>query len=806
MGSQPRLTIFRSGAWAAIGLLLAALARGAPAPLLTCTIRFAAVQSGENWVLAERPAVVPGIPGKSDPTIGARVGQILSTLPANRFQSGTADSLTTFQFWLYQQYSQNFGAFPAIRTSKAGAINTWEISAPAPKTFSRLVVIVPTTALPPPQPGDPAYLARWREPSSLTDLARECGLDSSATSGATLPPDQATVRNALLASATVEWVPQGSSGAIPRADSPALPLIRRTAATVALAAANDYAAAPGNYRDMIQADLNRSQIGAPYTFTIETNPSSGPFARDSSTLVVVVHGFDPVSVLTVAVDRVDLPDDKGKHRTLAELEKTYGRGPLTQRLESAMRQTQSSLQAYVDRLYPPLSRAGMGSSPAPIVAAQPASAAPGLPVFLDADGRTSLGTRMQDDSLVASHVEIVSPSLQGTPEQLKLPVTYLPSHLALSATINGDSIRELTGNVSAKYSPLGPKGSALSATFVPSTQGIGGGLDYEFPFYLGKAKRFAGTVDAGGNYALTRAVRLGTRDGPLVSLQDVRLGGSVSISREYFFGARAGPPAGSFTLGTSLDARVRDLRGYGPATFLGQPGSLHGLDLTGDLSASLVLGMTQEHPTGLWQLDSDVTFGCWLVDRGPDVSSATASTAVRRFFYSSGAGGGGILSGSYVELRGEAGRVGSVAPRVDFFRLGGDQWLRGMEDGELAGRSYWCVAIEGGPNLATLARLLPTSGTASSGPSAPANGRAAAASSPLNNIYLYGTIEAGAVGGQQDAGTDFNPARSAQSYGVGLRLFGAIPNGTLAVGYARSRQALHPSGRFFVSIFLLQSN
>ena len=119
----------------------------------------------------------------------------------------------------------------------------------------------------------------------------------------------------------------------------------------------------------------------------------------------------------------------------------------------------------------------------------------------------------------------------------------------------------------------------------------------------------------------------------------------------------------------------------------------------------------------------------------------------------------------------------------------------GLDDGELAGRSVASGAIEAVYSLGAFLRQRSSPSPATD-----------TAPSKLDALYIFALAEYGRVDRQDDAGANFNPARSATSYALGGRFGGIMPGlgsaASISFGYAWSPESIRQAGRFFTSIVI----
>ncbi len=638
-----------------------------------------------------------------------------------------------------------------VTAGPAGPPRMWNVNATLlNETFQRLIIAVPTSALRSPEGENSPTM-------QPIDLGESPALQSAAL---------------ILIGTNPNARPLGPA-------STALQTIRELAVELAHIVAKAYAESPSNYRSQVETQLKTAVeargLTAPYYVRTLYQPSSSSLTGHyvppvPGTLVVELDGLDPVSAASAFSHRVDLPNDKGEHLTFTQFYWRYGNTPFTRNLVAAASKFKH------DKLEPA------------VAAKWPAES---FPRFINNEEQDALAEELRHDYPSASEIEPVS---SATGNRLQLKTTYLPSQATYSADLHGDSGRTLAGTASFKYREPWIVGDDLSANFSAGTDGINADAGYQFPFPIknGPLARFRGQLHFEGSYALTRNVRLGTRHGPLVSREEGLAGPALKLTRTW--PGETGDD--HFTLESTLNLQLRTLHGYGPAPFLGPSASLSGLTFNERIAL--------EYARDNWTLTGSIEVSRWLVSGQPDYDSGRASLSLRRVIASAKDRSG------YVELRGGASELGTHAPRIDFARLGGDEWQRGMEDGELAGRSARTIALEGGPSLSTALSWLPKrKSTAPLNTAKPSENENAP--SALDGMYLYGFIERSTIGGQTEAGIDYNGTHRALSYGLGARLRGAasipgIPGGgSVAFGYAWSPQAIRPQGRFFVSAFFLFS-
>ncbi len=160
----------------------------------------------------------------------------------------------------------------------------------------------------------------------------------------------------------------------------------------------------------------------------------------------------------------------------------------------------------------------------------------------------------------------------------------------------------------------------------------------------------------------------------------------------------------------------------------------------------------------------------------------------------------------------QAGTASRETPIGAQWRLGGEEWLRGLEEGELIGRHVQAARLEAGVD--PFALLGGTRAAASNS----ANASAASASTTVapekkaptiadTPILLVGSIESGRVSGQESLIANAAPS-TASSFGLGLQFLSAGSGKSpmpfeLNLGYAWSPQGQRENGRVYASVQFL---
>ncbi len=137
------------------------------------------------------------------------------------------------------------------------------------------------------------------------------------------------------------------------------------------------------------------------------------------------------------------------------------------------------------------------------------------------------------------------------------------------------------------------------------------------------------------------------------------------------------------------------------------------------------------------------------------------------------------------------GSLFGTTPALSLFRLGGNESVRGLQEGELAGRSVLSTTTELGYGLARLGQRIFGNPTNS------------AAGTPLDDSYLKGFFDYGRTSQNGSISSPWHEGSGAVSYGAAVEI--SKPDGvqlptSLSLGYAYSPQSkLHRGGMVFVS-------
>jgi hypothetical protein len=593
-------------------------------------------------------------------------------------------------------------------------------------------------------PFAPAHVTKLRVVVRTTAIPQ----NAPAASVSWQPPSQSAVNETtrtLWENTTIELEPSGPVGRKPAPDAPALATIYALARAAAVQIALRYGENQNSYRERVTQDLQRlaqeRQLGPPYHLAISTSPVTG------DTLVVRLLGLDPIVHYTARIDQIDLPTDHGSHPTRDELVRAYGDNRLTRDLIARMDALQNQLQQELD------GRA--------------------RPEFLSGDSRASLAAALEQEQRFR-HLEGANPSASSTAPDLLFPGVYRPASGTLTAALSGDSVRSLRGNLSLSYAPLWRLGDMLTAKFAPGTDGLGAGAHYTFPVRDRIFPLLTGKFDSGIDYDFSRDNRLGTRSGPTVSLADRRAGATYTLAHD---GLRS--PIGVLSVHNEFSLAYRDLHSTADPHFLGGVDGVRGPAIADELAATAT---TNSGRPDRWEIGASLKATEWLSQPVGNFLSIGSTAHLRRIF---GDDNGPVF---FVELRGGAGSATAAMPRIAFSRLGGDTWMRGMQNGEMAGRHYRVAAVAAGPSVRALWQWI-------------SRNPAAAVPAAMQSLFLEGFTEAAAVSGR--SGAEFDSPATAQSYGVGVRGLDLIPHSSITAGYAWSPQAIRPSGRFFVSLFVL---
>jgi hypothetical protein len=463
-----------------------------------------------------------------------------------------------------------------------------------------------------------------------------------------------------------------------------------------------------------------------------------------------------------------MPADKGGRMSIKDFDAKFGEKPLGPKVHEGVSHCQSRVQHELATLLPPKA----------------------FPRFMSVDERSEIADKLAR----LPGVSLATHRQDEGSDELTFEVTYAPSRGAITASLNADSTRELTGSLSLNYGwqngpqlsasgTFGLTSTAVSASVGTSAHQLGGG--------------WSATTDVEYSDQRNNDVRLGTRDGPLVTVSDTDAGGRFVLNYDSMPATDSGSANSTqkhrFRSESSLYVHHRRLAGYGTSAFLGTPRSLTGpaLTLGQTLSVENLVTVPDKAPLPRWgkrMLIASTEITHWLAEDHPDYAIVRAEASLRQDF------GGFTSADSYVQLRTATGIADQAAPRIDFFRLGADNGLAGLDEGELAGRSFATVSFEAGHSLGALLRRN------AAGTSAPSD----AAPSPLDGFYVFALVEYGCVDRQDDAGGGFNPHTSATSYALGGRLSNGVPglgaDASISFGYAWSPESIRESGRFFTSI------
>jgi hypothetical protein len=601
-------------------------------------------------------------------------------------------------------------------------------------------------------------------------------------------PQPNPARDALVNSAAIRLIGTNPAAQCPGHDSTALRTILTIAARAATAAADEYvrSAYPQVYREKIDAAVQQavSEEGLTPEYVVKTSfqPSANP---DATALVVKLAGLDPATRADVRMAAIDLPTKDGTALAFARFLDRYKNTGFVEKMAKDAEAYRLNVLAHLQEIWPES----------------------GFPRFITTEQRGAVAVRLQTELPNVSQIAFESASTSGNVAStgtMLLNCTYHPSVAKYTGAVEGDSVRTARFRLAYSYQKPWIPGDSLDASAAGGTDGYSIGTSYQFPFARARSPvgPYEGHARIAANYELLRNVRLGTRHGPLISLREIRAGPQASLKKAWTF-ARAGdggaPTFNVLTVEPSLSLEERSLRGDGPAPERGEPSALHGPIVTAKLAAAYDLGR--------WNLGAALEANRWFPRDQPAYSLGRGTAFVRRTL------GRGDDTTGFLEARGELATLGNGAPRIDFLRLGGDQWLRGLELGELAGRSTATVTFEGGPTLHQVLHWIPRHGgqahpgVAAPPPTEEERQAAANAARLLQSTYVYAFFEHGHVSRQERAGQDFNGTHTAIAYGLGARLMGGVaglpPGASVELGYAWSPQGIHRSGRFFVTALFL---
>lgn len=675
----------------------------------------------------------------NDTFLAERLRQAFAAEPANWRTLPAFRVPDSFKAWLHDTLISAGLSAPIIVTVRTGVNSRWNVAATvtAPP-YSGMRIDVPTTALP---ANTPAVVV----PSSeLAVSASPLWLNTSIR---------------LVGTRTTAPAATGTEAVV---------VIRDIAAQTATAGSAAYSHSQDEltYTKAIEAsvvDTVATHLGPPYVAAVSFAPDTA--VNGSRVLVVTINGLDPVVTVRSAVTQIEMPDNLGGRMSLAAFTTRFGATRLGRQVLADQRRCEAEVQRALATRVPSAT----------------------LPRFIGDDERAVVARHL------ATLTGVALVTHRETGGELVFDVLYSPPQGAMTASLNADATREFTGSASFNYHwQNGPQLSA-EATLGLTTTALSASAGTS---RLALGARWNAQADIEGAYQRDRDVRLGTLIGPLVTVRSADAGGRLTLDYDSGVLPSGAQHSQRVHAESSLYARERWLEGDGPSAFLGQPRSLTGPALTLRQEFSFDDQPAADHtpPPALGKrtLFASVEITHWLPDDHPDYSSGRAGISLRQEF------GGVTPSDSYLELRGAAGLTDQAAPRIDFFRLGADNGLCGLDDGELAGRFFATGAIEAGHSLGAWLRRASASASTTQTPGGPP--------SPLDGFYVFALAEYGRVGRQDDAGGSFNPDTSASSYALGGRFFGAVPGvgsaASISFGYAWSPESIRENGRFFTRIVI----
>lgn len=513
------------------------------------------------------------------------------------------------------------------------------------------------------------------------------------------------------------------------------------------------------------------------------------YGQQQTVFAAMIPDLDPVLQARVVAPNIVMPASFGGKLTWTAFDAQYGKFNYGRGIEETWRDF----------------TAGLNRSLTAADALPPES----FPRFLNTAQRQQFAARLASNPHVNA-AGVVPPASAGLPPATPPPpyaqanaapgdlvysVDYRPGQFGFTLKAQADSSRQLTGSVTLDYSLANDQDLSLSGAIGTTSQSAS--ISYTQPrLQLGSLASLLLIHSAA--YNRDQDVRLGNATGPLVTTRNLQIGpeaqinGSIPIRDD-------GSTRRQLLYRSSASIYYRNFGGAGPATFLQpQPAALHGAG--GSLAQSFQYQNASAPPPaggataaagGFWtpvEFDASITLALaeFLPSSRSGYTRATVQAAALQFFGSATTG----ERRTYVQASAMAGALTSGAPRLDFLRLGGQDFSPGLDDGELAGRTSWNTALEGGWRLAS---IIPSLGGDKG-------------SSLLDNVYVGAFAQYGGVARQAEAGGQFNSHRSALSLGAGARLFGisggAPGSSSLNLGYAWSPQSIRRSGRFYASVAL----
>lgn len=501
-------------------------------------------------------------------------------------------------------------------------------------------------------------------------------------------------------------------------------------------------------------------------------------------LQATVAGLDPVMGVDVVISTIELPGNLGGVMTVDDFQGKYGGQKFGEHLLAERAELSAVLKHELEK---------------------GGAAAASFPRFMADGKRNELSELLSRNSLVSA----VGYDREPASGRLVYRVTFRPEQSHLSLTIKGDSVRDLSGRIGWDKSWAGGEGISLTASL--GTDSTSASASYSRPDrHPGDAMNFKLRCD--GSYIRENDRRLGNQSGPLVHREETLLGPRAQIDLIKLGNPendRAGPSRQSrWEYSASLFAGFRNLTGKGAPELFGKfPYRLDGAALTHlqsiefeNAPAGSVNGLSASGAVRALKFIAGAKLE--ITEFVPNSAAAYLKARldffVRQEFVSAG------RTDYYFEGRLSGGVMSHAAPRLDFWQLGGEDVVSGLDAGELAGREMCSATIEGGWNLASLAGKI--DGAKRRDKNRPSSDLAVADSSPLDGLFLVGLADYGHVGGQGDAGLLFSPHASASSFGAGVRFFGVKPgpskDSSLTLGYAWSPESIRKSGRIFVRVII----
>lgn len=300
-------------------------------------------------------------------------------------------------------------------------------------------------------------------------------------------------------------------------------------------------------------------------------------------------------------------------------------------------------------------------------------------------------------------------------------------------------------------------------------------------------------------------IKLGDPEGPDLIQTDFRTGVRVALSYDSTLPIFEPKPEDiSYKINLALVPHYRWTNMEGPADILGQPpdGQAPYLALEIDQRWRLPANSGNKDTIGETWIDLDMDWQEAFDFFGSNLNYASYEIApgARQYL------GWETNEDIFLVWNWAAGIATSSTPRFAQFRLGGNQRLRGLQEGEYIGRSFIYQGFETGITIRPIVEYLFENLRNDQSATDAQNNSTTLGGVDLAKIYIKGLIESGQVSESSSLGEWITFPTALTSYGVALEYGGPIPgSGTdnglvLSVGYAYSPQSSAREGRVFTSV------